>query len=118
MDLMMTKIVALETKLKEKLDVTKNQDSILLDKILALEVKLDKKLDSIHQNSSKMSTHIDFIQHLYNQMRRPLSLFLGAIDNISSYIMNHDDILIDMNMKADINLEVIEPACDAATTTE
>jgi len=50
-----------------------------MDKRLVL---IEKKTDGIQKGCSKMENHIDFIQHTYNIVRRPLNYITNKVECI------------------------------------
>ena len=77
-------------ELKQDLLIIKNE-------IDSINAKLDKLLRGqadMTLNTTKMSTHIDFINRVYNQLRHPLNLFFNwssppAIEDGQNSIWTH-----------------------------
>ena len=58
--------------------------NILENKVNDLDVKLDKILSLLEKNSEdckKMSSHIDFIDNVYENVRAPLNFVCNSINN-------------------------------------
>ena len=79
----------METEIKNKLDS-------LEYKLIDLEVKLNKILELLENdvapNCNKMSTHIDFIDKVYDTVKSPLGFLCNKVNLLSG---NQNNSLID-----------------------
>jgi len=79
----------METEIKNKLDS-------LEYKLIDLEVKLNKILELLENdvapNCNKMSTHIDFIDKVYDTVKSPLNFMCNKVNLLSG---NQNNSLID-----------------------
>lgn len=79
----------METEIKNKLDS-------LEYKLIDLEVKLNKILELLENdvapNCNKMSTHIDFIDKVYDTVKSPLNFMCNKVNILSG---NQNNSLID-----------------------
>lgn len=79
----------METEIKNKLDS-------LEYKLIDLEVKLNKILELLENdvapNCNKMSTHIDFIDKVYDTVKNPLGFLCNKVNLLSG---NQNNSLID-----------------------
>lgn len=79
----------METEIKNKLDS-------LEYKLIDLEVKLNKILEllenDVSPNCNKMSTHIDFIDKVYDSVKSPLNFMCNKVNLLSG---NQNNSLID-----------------------
>ena len=70
----------METEIKSKLDS-------LEYKLIDLEVKLNKILELLENdvapNCNKMSTHIDFIDKVYDNVKNPLGFICNKVNGLS-----------------------------------
>ena len=71
----------METEIKSKLDS-------LEYKLIDLEVKLNKILELLENdvapNCNKMSTHIDFIDKVYDNVKNPLGFICNKVNGLSN----------------------------------
>jgi hypothetical protein len=61
--------------------------SLILDRLNDIDAKLDRLLADQYQmkhDTNKMSTHIDFIHRVYNQLSFPFSYLFKSVDNRSA----------------------------------
>jgi hypothetical protein len=61
--------------------------SLILDRLNDIDAKLDRLLadqDQMKHDTNKMSTHIDFIHRVYNQLSFPFSYLFKSVDNRSA----------------------------------
>lgn len=97
-----TKQLALETNLINKIDEIKNYEKKLIDtekKINNLEDKLidiDEKINNlinlitedVKKNCEKMSSHIDFIETIYDKVKAPMDYICSKFNNLM--LMNNE----------------------------
>jgi len=65
-----------------------SEDRDLHERMNVIEYKLDKileKLDSITTGTEKMSSHIDFIDGVYNRVRTPLYWICDRVNTLRDY---------------------------------
>jgi archaellum component FlaC len=53
---------------------------------------IEKKTEGIKQGCSKMEDHIDFIQHTYNIVRRPLNYITNKVECIMGSSTNNSNL--------------------------
>jgi hypothetical protein len=67
------------------LDEVKQEISELKQKINDLDTKLTKIVEWIEQDGTKMSNHIDFVENVYENVKKP---FHFLIDNVNHVLYN------------------------------
>ena len=78
------------TELKKLLLILDEKIDNMNDKIDKMNEKLDvicnnnKLHEEVFSECKKMSSHIDFVESVYDNMKHPLNYLCGTINNISS----------------------------------
>lgn len=49
-----------------------------------LNEKLDRLLELYEKDCKKMSTHIDFVENVYNRVRRPFNFLINTVERTQS----------------------------------
>lgn len=60
--------------------------------------KLDKKvekilllLENMNKDTSSMGKHVEFVEGVYNQVKKPFHFLMGAVDTVSGLRLIRDD---------------------------
>ena len=77
------------SRYKRQIQEEENENNILLsDRVNKLEEKLNliiEKLDSVENGTNKMTSHIDFINDIYNRVQVPLFWVCNRVNYIRGY---------------------------------
>lgn len=74
---------------KEEIENINERLDSLDTKINTLETKMDKILnlleENVNKNCQKMGEHIDFVENVYTNVKKPLEYVCGKVNQIASY---------------------------------
>jgi len=71
-----------------------SDDTSLRERIDVIECKIDKileKLENVSVGTEKMSSHIDFIDGVYNRVRAPLYWICDRVNTIKDYRVSYTE---------------------------
>lgn len=77
---------------RQLLDENQEQNANLSDRVDALEEKLNlilEKLNSVEKGTTKMETHIDFINDIYSKVQIPLFWICDRVNYMRGYKMTY-----------------------------
>ena len=79
----------------------------LRERINAIESKIDKileKLENVSVGTEKMSSHIDFIDGVYNRVRTPLYWICDRVNSIKDYRVSYTEKQLESNCSAETSV--------------
>ena len=76
------------SRYKRQIQEENENSAVLSDRVNKLEEKLNliiEKLESVENGTNKMTTHIDFINDIYNRVQVPLFWVCNRVNYIRGY---------------------------------